>query len=124
MDIIPTNTSTFEGLVSKYAVDAKKSALENLAVWLERMDALLYSEKPYYLEVVRVQRRTVLTTIGLLSFRRRYYKNEIDGGYVCLLDSVIKIPSVICNLIFTIFSVLIFTSVSYPLFSFLLLINP
>ena len=92
MDIIPTNTSTFEGLVSKYAVDAKKSALENLATWLERMDASLYSEKPYYLKVVRVQRRTVLTTIGLLSFRRRYYKNEIDGGYVCLLDSVIKIP--------------------------------
>lgn len=92
MDIIPTNTSPFEGLVSKYAVDAKKSALENLAAWLERMDAMLYSMKPYYLKVVRVQRRTVLTTIGLLSFRRRYYQNEMDGGYVCLLDSVIKIP--------------------------------
>lgn len=92
MNIIPANTSTFESIVSQYAIDAKKSALENLATWLERMDALLYSKKPDYLKVVRVQRRTMLTTIGLLSFRRRYYRNEMEGGYVCLLDSAIKVP--------------------------------
>jgi len=41
MEIMPTNTSMFERVVSKYAVDAKKSALENLAAWLERIDAAL-----------------------------------------------------------------------------------
>jgi len=92
MEIIPTNTSMFERVVSKYAVDAKKSALDNLAAWLERIDAALCGKKPDYLKVVRVQRRTILTTIGLLSFRRRYYRNEAEGGYVCLLDSAMKIP--------------------------------
>ena len=55
---------------------------------------------------------------------RGYYVDTVGKNTKKIEEYIRNQLSVICNLIFTIFSVLIFTSVSYPLFSFLLLINP
>ena len=92
MSIIATNVSSFEEIVSRHIKNVKEYGLKDLSNWLERLDAKLYTNRPKHLKIIKIQNRTVLTTIGLLSFKRRYYYDEINDQYLYLLDSFFKIP--------------------------------
>ena len=92
MSIIATNVSSFEEIVSRHIKNVKEFGLKDLSNWLERLDASLYSDRPKHLKIIKIQRRTILTSIGLLSFKRRYYYDEINNQYLYLLDSFLKIP--------------------------------
>jgi hypothetical protein len=65
---------------------------------LEEMDRTLRAEKPSRKEDgLVIQERDVLrsplTAIGQLPFRRTYYEDRKDGGYVFLLDHIIGLES-------------------------------
>ena len=92
MSIIATNVSSFEEIVSRHIKNVKEFGLKDLSNWLERLDASLYSDRPKHLKIIKIQGRTILTSIGLLSFKRRYYYDEINNQYLYLLDSFLKIP--------------------------------
>ena len=92
MSIIATNVSSFEEIVSRHLKNVKEFGLKDLSNWLERLDASLYSDRQKHLKIIKIQRRTILTSIGLLSFKRRYYYDEINNQYLYLLDSFLKIP--------------------------------
>ena len=44
------------------------------------------------LEIVKIVPRTILTSKGLITFRRRYYYDTNNDTYLYLLDSILEIP--------------------------------
>ena len=92
MDIIPSSTTSFEQFVVDYIKDLKISGLSELAKVLERIDRSLASQRPKYLRIIKLKPRSILTSIGMLSFKRRYYYDEINHCYLYLLDAFLAIP--------------------------------
>ena len=92
MDIISSSTTSFEQFVVDYVKDLKISGLSELAKILERIDKNLASRRPKYLRIVKIKPRSILTSIGMLSFKRRYYYDEIECRYLYLLDAFLAIP--------------------------------
>lgn len=58
---------------------------------LEMIDEQLFKNKPNYLKSIRISPRSILTSKGYITFKRRYYFDERKGEYLYLLDSKLKI---------------------------------
>lgn len=77
-------------------VEAAAKAPEMVARCLERADAALFSRLkgerfgggPRFV-AIRVDRRTVVTTVGAVAFKRRYYRDESTGRYCHPLDDAV-----------------------------------
>jgi len=55
--------------------------MQMLATFLEHLDHLiLYSAEREGWEVVKIRKRTLETTLGVLTYRRRYYKKRTLSG--------------------------------------------
>lgn len=83
-------------LLDKMVREAKESAPALIARWLERIDAALFSGLKAEafgggrrFSVIRLDARTVVTTAGAVTFRRRYYRDGSTGGCCHPLDEVI-----------------------------------
>jgi hypothetical protein len=76
-----------------FVADMKASSREDAARSLERADGEIYlriDRKRFRL--IRKDGRTVLTTLGAVTFRRRYYFDEMLGSCVHPLDAVLGLP--------------------------------
>lgn len=92
MNIVATMLPDFEEIVSNFIKIGKLNILDQLAKRLEEIDDELCSKRPKSLKIIKIKERTVLTEIGLLTFRRRYYYDTFKEKYLYLLDYHLKIP--------------------------------
>lgn len=92
MDILANSQSNFDTLIKEYLQALVSSGLDQLGITLEKLDDALASSRPKHLKMVRKTPRTILTILGLLTFKRRYYYDEINNDYTYYLDSVLAIP--------------------------------
>lgn len=92
MDIIPTNTTSFEEIINYFIKDIKLSGLNNIALFLENLDQFLYENRQSHLKVIKFKERVIQTSIGMLRFKRRYYYDTYENKYRYLLDAFLLIP--------------------------------
>lgn len=92
MDIIPTNTTSFEEIINYFIKDIKLSGLNNIALFLENLDQFLYENRQSHLKVIKFKERVIQTSIGMLRFKRRYYYDTYEKKYRYLLDAFLSIP--------------------------------
>lgn len=89
MDIVSRVTENFDTLVNK----SKDLAKEIFVKQLEKIDLDIYTiidRKRFH--IIRIDSRTILTTIGIITFKRRYYYDEIEENHVYLLDNQLQLP--------------------------------
>lgn len=92
MDIIPTSLSFFEGFVIKSIRQAKLDTLESLEKALELFDDSLAATRASHYRLIRFGERDILTSIGMLHLRRRYYQDIVSQERTFLLDAKLGIP--------------------------------
>lgn len=92
MNIILTNTTSFEEIVNYFIKDIKLSGLNNIALFLENLDQFLYENRQSHLKVIKFKERVIQTSIGMLRFKRRYYYDTYENKYRYLLDAFLSIP--------------------------------
>jgi len=89
VDILTLNKETFDSFLLK-SQQIHKQAIQDA---LERYDKLLYTyvdHKRFVL--IRLDERTILSTYGILKFKRRYYLDTSTDQYFYLLDNKLQIP--------------------------------
>ena len=89
MDII---TSKLENL-DKIVFESRNLNKEMVVNYLEKKDQEIAAirDKNRY-EMVSYRFRTLLTSIGCITYKRRYYYDHIDQEYVYLLDNQLELP--------------------------------
>lgn len=92
MNIVATMLPDFEEIVSNFMQIGKLNILDQLRKRLEEIDDELCSKRAKSLKIIKFKERTILTEIGLLTFRRRYYYDVFKEKYLYLLDYHLKIP--------------------------------
>jgi len=87
----------FNALEKELFAIAREYLMQMLASFLEHLDCLiLHSAEREGWEIVRIKERTLETTLGVLTYRRRYYKKRTLSGayaYAFLLDELLGIPA-------------------------------
>lgn len=85
MKIITREDSLFDGFVK----DGIEAAPKLVALNLERIDAGLYAAVDHArFKVAKIKARTVMTTLGPVTYRRRCYRDGFAGGYIWPADMV------------------------------------
>ena len=89
MDILPLINETFDSFLLK----SQQIHKESIQKALERYDKELYSviDKNRFI-LIRLDERTILSTYGILKFKRRYYYDSLNKEYCYLLDNQLQIP--------------------------------
>jgi hypothetical protein len=87
----------FNTLEKELFAIARDYLMQMLASFLEYLDrCIFYSAEREGWEVVNIRERALETTLGVLTYRRRYYKKRTLSGayaYVFLLDELLGIPA-------------------------------
>ena len=92
MDIL-TQIKDFETLTNKIIKDTRIIGIKQLENILQNLDDNLASKRDTARFIIKKKvPRTILTSIGKITFSRRYYYDCLENKYVYLLDSIIKIP--------------------------------
>ena len=89
MDILPSTNETLDGFLLK-SQQIHKEAIQRA---LERYDKDIYcsiDHKRFVL--IRLDERALLSSYGILRFRRRYYYDSYMGEHCYLLDNRLQIP--------------------------------
>ena len=89
MDILPSTNETLDSFLSK-SQQIHKEAIQRA---LERYDEDIYcsiDHKRFVL--IRLDERALLSSYGILRFRRRYYYDSYTGEHCYLLDNRLQIP--------------------------------
>jgi len=88
--------TNFNTLEKELFTIAREYLIQMLAAFLEHLDQIIhYSAEWEGWEVVGIRERTLETTLGVLSYPRRYYKKRTLSGayaYTFLLDELLGIP--------------------------------
>jgi len=88
--------TNFNTLEKELFTIVREYLIQMLVAFLEHLDRLiLYSAQREGWEVVEIRERTLETTLGVLSYPRRYYKKRTLSGayaYTFLLDELLGIP--------------------------------
>ena len=92
MNIIASNTTSFEEIINTFITDIKINGLNDMRLFLEKVDQFLYENKQDHMRVVKFKERVIQTTIGMLRFKRRYYFDTFENKYRYLLDAFLEIP--------------------------------
>ena len=89
MDILPLNNETLDGFLLK-SQEIHKEAIQRA---LERYDRDIYCpiDRKRFVPI-RLDERTILSSYGILRFKRRYYYDSLTEGYCYLLDNRLQIP--------------------------------
>jgi hypothetical protein len=87
---------SFKALEKELFTIARNLCLEMLSQLLEVVDnAILYSAERTGWKVIEIRERTIETSLGVLTFSRRYYKKRTISGsyaYTFLLDEILGLP--------------------------------
>lgn len=89
MNILPRAPETFDTIL----LNCKKFTKEFIQQRLEIYDLEIFStvDRKRF-EVIRIDERSILTTCGIITFKRRYYYDNEYENYVYLLDNQLGIP--------------------------------
>ena len=92
MDIL-TQTNKFETIINETIKETQNIGLKSIEKTLELIDDELSALRDANRFIIKKKvSRTILTSIGKITFKRRYYYDCLENKYVYLLDSNIKIP--------------------------------
>ncbi len=89
VDIVPFDNETLDGFLLK-SQEIHKEAIQRA---LERYDKDIYCpiDRKRFVSI-RLGERTILSSYGILRFKRRYYYDSFMEGYCYLLDNRLQIP--------------------------------
>ena len=89
MNILPQTNESFDAIL----LNCKTYSKEFLKQRLEIYDLDIFSsiDKNRF-KVIRIDERTILTSCGIITFKRRYYLDLETNKYVYLLDNQLGIP--------------------------------
>ena len=89
MNIVSLKSETFDSFLLK----SHQIFKEDLVKALERYDRDIYCSIDHNrFHLIRIDERTILTTYGILTFKRRYYFDTFLKEYCYLLDNKLQIP--------------------------------
>ena len=83
--------ANFNDSLTEYFEKVDKLAISSYAELLKTLDDELFKNKPRYLKSIKISPRSILTTKGYITFKRRYYYDESIKKYYYLLDLKLKI---------------------------------
>lgn len=93
MDILPRVTESLDVIL----LNCQKFAKEFISQRLEIEDRKLYlwtkNDPNKRFVLIRKDSRTILTSSGIIRYKRRYYYDKYEKNYVYLLDNQLEIPS-------------------------------
>ncbi len=89
MSILAQLEQNFDSFIKNSFHQSDDYCLELISKFLEEYDSELAATRDKCLEIVKKVSRTILTSKGPITFKRRYYYDVNHGTYVYLLDSVI-----------------------------------
>ena len=93
MNNITLNGHNFEELLQKLITYTQESSLEYISYILEKIDDTLAANRNIdNLIIIKKVPRTILTSIGKITFTRRYYLDIKSNKHLYLLDYKFKIP--------------------------------
>ncbi len=92
MDILQQPDQIFSAFLTDYFKFSDSDALRRLETSLENYDRELAATRPKYLRIIKISTRRILTSKGLVTFKRRYYYDERAKAYLFLLDARMMIP--------------------------------
>lgn len=92
MNILQQPDQIFSAFLTDYFNFSDSDALRRLETFLESYDKELAATRPKHFRVIKISTRTILTSKGLITFKRRYYYDERAKAYLFLLDAQMKIP--------------------------------
>jgi len=89
MTILPHVAESFDKII-----DLSKQYAKNYAVkQLEQADKQIYTIiDRHRFRLIKIVPRTILTSAGIITFKRRYYYDEVKDSYIYLLDNQLQIP--------------------------------
>lgn len=83
--------ANFNDSLTEYFEKVDKLAISSYSELLKTLDDELFKSKPKYLKSIKISSRSILTTKGYVTFKRRYYYDESIKKYYYLLDLKLKI---------------------------------
>lgn len=92
MNILQQPDQIFSAFLTDYFDFSDSDALRMLETSLEDYDKELAATRPKHFRIVRMSSRRILTSRGLVTFKRRYYYDERSHRYFFLLDARLMIP--------------------------------
>ena len=92
MSILSQIKQNFDTFLSISFNQSDDYCLKLIAKILEEFDLELAATRDRSLEIVKKVSRTILTSKGQITFKRRYYYDTINDTYVYLLDPLLQIP--------------------------------
>lgn len=88
MNIVANKTTVFDGLVD----DSGGNAANIVAANAERIDSAIYAAMDHKrFTAVSRRARTVMTSLGPVTYRRRLYLDSFGGSYICPLDTILGV---------------------------------
>lgn len=91
MNTITPKNQYFDQFLKEMFQGTNKITLDVIAKTLEKIDDMLAAKRDSELIIIRKSSRTILTSIGKITFRRRYYHNTTTERKIYLLDSILGI---------------------------------
>ncbi len=92
MNILSQLKKNFDTFIIDFYNKSDQYCLNLISKMLEELDLELAATRRKSLIIIKKVSRTILTSRGLITFKRRYYYDEKYNCYTYLLDSVLKIP--------------------------------
>jgi hypothetical protein len=93
MTILPLKTETFDGILLNCQKYAKDFIIQRLEYYDRDIYRWVMDDPKRRFKLIRIDERTILTSLGIIKFKRRYYFDDLTGKNVYLLDNQLKIPS-------------------------------
>ena len=92
MSILSQLKQNFDTFLSNFFNQSDDYCLKLISKMLEEYDLELAATRDRSLEIVKKVPRTILTSRGPITFKRRYYYDTINDTYIYLLDPLLHIP--------------------------------
>lgn len=89
MLILSQNPETFDEILDDFHKLSKEAFIKRLELYDRKIFASIDQQR---FELIRLDERTILTTQGIITFKRRYYYDHENEQYVYLLDNQLGIP--------------------------------
>ena len=92
MIILPLKTESFDAILLNCQKYAKEFFVQRLEYYDRDIYCWVKDDPDKRFTLIRIDERTILTTIGIIKYKRRYYHDNLFDNNVYLLDNQLKIP--------------------------------
>lgn len=92
MTILPLQHETFDAILNNCQKYTKEFITQQLTYFDRDLYYWVKNDPLKRFSLIRIDERTILTTIGIIKYKRRYYYDNVKDSYVYLLDNQLKIP--------------------------------